>query len=90
MITVRIMRWSGNVARVVAIRQAYEATFRKSEGKRLRGRLIGRWDDNIKTELTEIYYEVTYWIHWAQNMNQWRTIVDTVMNLRFAKEQSDL
>jgi hypothetical protein len=40
------------------------------------------WEDNIRTDLTEIGWERVKWIHMAQDRNQWRTIVYTVMNLQ--------
>jgi hypothetical protein len=33
-------------------------------------------------DLREIGWEVVYWIHLTQDRNQWRTYVNTVMNLR--------
>jgi hypothetical protein len=36
---------------MVAMIQAHDVTLRMSEGKRLHGRPIGRWDDDIKTKL---------------------------------------
>jgi hypothetical protein len=35
--------------------------------------------DNIKMDLREIGWD---WIHLAQDMEQWRALVNTVMNLR--------
>jgi hypothetical protein len=43
-------------------------------------RLRRRWEDGIKMHLTETDWGVD-WIHLAQNRDQWRTVVDTVMNL---------
>jgi hypothetical protein len=37
--------------------------------------------DNIKTELKEIGWGVVDWIGLAQDRNQWRALVNTVMNL---------
>jgi hypothetical protein len=41
-----------------------------------------RSEDNIRMDLTEIGWEVTYWIHLAQGRDQWQADVNTVMNLR--------
>jgi hypothetical protein len=41
-----------------------------------------RWEDNIKTDLKEIGWEVVAWLH-AQDWNQPRALVYTVMNFRF-------
>jgi len=40
-----------------------------------------RWEDNIRMDLTETGGEVEDWIHLAQNRDQWRALVNTVMNL---------
>jgi hypothetical protein len=37
--------------------------------------------DNIKMELREIGWDGTDWIDLAQDMEQWRDIVNTAMNL---------
>jgi hypothetical protein len=40
------MRWSGHVAHMELIRNAYNILLRKPEGKRLLGRHRYRWEDN--------------------------------------------
>jgi hypothetical protein len=40
------------------------------------------WEDNIKMDLREIGWDGVGWIHLAQDMDQWRADVNTVMNLR--------
>jgi hypothetical protein len=40
------------------------------------------WEDNIKMDLREIGFGDVDWIHWAQDRDRWRTLVNTVMNLR--------
>jgi hypothetical protein len=82
MINSRRMRWKGHVARVVEIRNAYSILVGKSEGRR---HLVGsrrRWEDNIRMDLREIGWEVVDWIHLAQDRDQWRAVVNMVMNLR--------
>jgi hypothetical protein len=37
--------------------------------------------DNIKIDLTEIGWNGVYWIDLAQDRDQWRALVNTVMNL---------
>jgi len=46
------------------------------------GRLRRRWKGNIKMYLREIGWDGVDWMHLAQHMDQWRTVVNTVMNLR--------
>jgi hypothetical protein len=54
----------------------------KPEGKRPLGRPRRRWVDNIKMELREIGWDGVDWMDMAQNRDQWRALVSTVLNLR--------
>jgi hypothetical protein len=54
----------------------------KPEGKRPRGRPRRRWVDNIKMDVREIGWDDMDWIDLAQDRDQWRALVETVMNLR--------
>jgi hypothetical protein len=54
----------------------------KLEIKRSLGRPRRRWVDNIKMDLTEIGWDGVDWIELAQDRDQWRALVNTVMNLR--------
>jgi hypothetical protein len=54
----------------------------KPEGKRPLGRPRRRWLDNIKMYLREIGWDGVDWIELAQGRDQWRALVNTVMNLR--------
>jgi hypothetical protein len=40
------------------------------------------WVDNIKMNLGEIGWDGRDWIELAQDRDQWRALVNTVMNLR--------
>jgi hypothetical protein len=40
---------------------------------------IRRWDDNIKTDIREIWVSMD-WIHLAQDTDQWRDPVNMVIN----------
>jgi hypothetical protein len=51
----------------------------KPEGKRTLEWPRRRWVDNIKMDLREID-----WIDLAQDRDQWRALMNTVMNLRVA------
>jgi hypothetical protein len=53
----------------------------KSEGKRPVGRSRGRQVDSIKMNLREIGWDVMDWVKLAQDRDQWRALVNTVMNL---------
>jgi hypothetical protein len=54
----------------------------KSEGKRQLGRPRRTWVDNIKMDLRGIGWNGMDWNDLAQNREQWRALVNTVMNLR--------
>jgi hypothetical protein len=54
----------------------------KSEGKIPLGRPKHRWEDNIKMNLRKIRSGGTAWINLAPDKDQWRALVNTVMNLR--------
>jgi hypothetical protein len=50
--------------------------------KRPLGRPRRRWVDNIKIDVREIGWDGMDWIDLAQDSDQWRAVVNTVMNLR--------
>jgi hypothetical protein len=63
-------------------RNAYRILVGNPEGKRPLGRPIRRWVDNIKMDLREIRWDDMDWIDLAQYRDQWRALVNTIMNLR--------
>jgi hypothetical protein len=60
---------------------AYRILVGKPEVKRPLGRPRCRWEDNIKMDLREIGWGGMDWIDIAQDRDQWRALVNTVMNL---------
>jgi hypothetical protein len=66
----------------IETRNAYRISVGKPEGKRPLGRPRRRWVDNIKMDLREIEWYGVDWIELAQDRDQWRALVNTVMNLR--------
>jgi hypothetical protein len=54
----------------------------KPERKRPLGRLRRRWVDNIKMDLREGGWSCMDWIDLAKDIDQWWTLVNTVMNRR--------
>jgi hypothetical protein len=76
----RRMRWAGNVARM-GRRCAYRILVGKPEGKRPLGRHRRRWEGNIRMDLREIGWSGMDWIDLAQDRDQWRALVNTVMDL---------
>jgi hypothetical protein len=66
---------------MVEMKNAYIILAGIPEGKRPFGRLRRRWE-NIITDFRETGWEGVDWMHFAQDWDQWRTVVNTVMNLR--------
>jgi hypothetical protein len=63
-------------------RNAYRILVGKPEGKRPLGRPRRRWVDTIKMDLREIGWDGLDWIELAQDRDQWRALVNRLMNLR--------
>jgi hypothetical protein len=66
----RRMRWTGHVGRMAELRNAYNVLVAIPEGKRPLGRRA------------EIGWEGGNRMHLAQNRDQWRALMNTVMNFR--------
>jgi hypothetical protein len=73
------MRWTVYTARTGDIRSVYKILIGKPEGKRTLERPRRKWEDNIRMDLKAIGVD---WIHLAQDMNHWRTVVNTVIKLQ--------
>jgi hypothetical protein len=69
-------------------RKVYKAFVVKPDGKRPLGRPRRRWEDKIRKDLREIGWGSVEWIQWAQDMDQWRALVNTVMDLRVLAPRS--
>jgi hypothetical protein len=78
------MRWTGHVARLVQRRNGYRILVGKPEGKTPLGRPRHGWLHNIKLDLREGEWDGMDLIHLAQDRDQWRTLVNTVINIRVA------
>jgi hypothetical protein len=74
------MRWAGYVTRMGAKRNAYRILVVALEGKRPLGRR--RWVDDIKMDLREVGCGGMDWINLAEDRDQWRALMNTVMNIR--------
>jgi hypothetical protein len=66
----------------VAKRNAYRIFVGKPEGKTALGRPRCKWVDNIKMDHRDIGWVGTEWIDLAQDRDQLRALLNTVMNLR--------
>jgi hypothetical protein len=71
MIKSRRMRWA-----------ACRISVGKPEGKRPLGRHGHSWEEDIKMDLKDIGWDGMDWIELAQDKDQWRALVNTIMNLR--------
>jgi hypothetical protein len=78
----RRIRWTGNVARIGEMRKVYNILVRKTERKSPLGTPRCTRQNNIKMDLKEIPWEGVDWIHLAQERDQWRALVNTVMKFR--------
>jgi hypothetical protein len=63
-------------------RNAYRLLVGKPEGKGPLGRPRRRWVDNIDMDLGEVGLGDVYRIGLAEDRNRWRTVVNSVLNLR--------
>jgi hypothetical protein len=53
----------------------------KPKGKKPLGRPRHKWMDNIKMDLRELGWDGMEWIDLVQDMDQWRALLNTVLNL---------
>ncbi|PNF14495.1 GTPase-activating Rap/Ran-GAP domain-like protein 3 [Cryptotermes secundus] len=63
-------------------RNAYRILVGKPEGRRPLGRPRRRWVDNIKMDLREVGWDDMDWIDLAQDRDQWRGLVKTLVHER--------
>jgi hypothetical protein len=69
-------------------RNVYRVLMGKPEGKRPLGRPKRRWEDGIRMDLRKIGWGSVDWIQLAQDRDRWRSLVNTVMNLRVLASRS--
>ena len=62
MIKSRRFRWAGHVARMEEGRNAFKILTGKPTEKRPLGKLIRRWEDNIRMDLEEIGINAGNWV----------------------------
>jgi hypothetical protein len=77
----RRMRGAGHVERMGEKRNAYGILVGNPEEKRPLGRPRRRWVNNTKMNLREIGWDGMDWIDLAQDRDQWRALMNAVMNL---------
>jgi hypothetical protein len=74
------MRWAGHVARMGRI-SVYKSLIGKTDGRRPLRRPGRRLENNVRIGITELGRKDADWIHLAQARDQWRALVNRVMNL---------
>jgi hypothetical protein len=82
MIKSRRMSWAGHPARMGKNRNAYRILVGKSEELRPLGRPRRRWENNIKMDPREVGWGGMDSIDLAEDRDQRRVLVSTVMNLQ--------
>jgi hypothetical protein len=78
MIVLKKMRWAGHVAPMRGKRNTYNILVGKLEGKGLLIRPKRWWVDNIKID----FWFIVDWSDLAQDRDQWRALVKTLMKLQ--------
>jgi hypothetical protein len=76
------MSWACHLSRMGEKRNAYRLLVKMAVGKRQLSRQSRRWMDNIRTDLREVGWGDVDWIALAQDRNNWRALVNSVLNLR--------
>jgi hypothetical protein len=66
------------------VRNACEISVRKPEGKKPIGKSKCRGNGNIKIHEKEIGWKGVEWFNLAQDRDQWRAVMNTVMDLRIS------
>jgi hypothetical protein len=81
-VKLRKMRWAGHLARTGVKRNVYRLLVGYPEGRGPLGRQRRRRVDDIKMYFVEIGWGGVIWISVVQERDNWRALVNAVMNLR--------
>jgi hypothetical protein len=80
----RRTRWAEHVAQMGEKRNAYRLLVGKPQGRRPLERSKRRWLNNIRMNVVEVGWGDVDWIGLAQDSDRWRSLVNSVLNLRVA------
>jgi len=81
-IKLRRMRWAGRVAHMGERRGVFRILVGRPDGKSPLERPRHRWKDNIKMDIQVVGFAGMDCIELAQDMDRWRALGNTAMNLR--------
>ena len=81
MIKSKRLRWPGHVARMEEGRNAFKILIGKFTGKRPLGRPRRRSEATLRIDLKEIGINTRNWVDSAQDMDNWRALVNATLNL---------
>jgi hypothetical protein len=82
----RRIKWARHVARMEE--KSVQGFGEKDRKKRPFERPRSRWENGTYMDLREIGWEGVEWLHLVQHRDRWRTLVNTVVNLRFLATRS--
>jgi hypothetical protein len=85
-IMLRRVRWRKHIECMEEIRNLYKVLVGKPEEKRVLGRRRRRWKDNIRMDFRETGCERVDRMLVANDRDQWRAPVNTIINLRFPQK----
>jgi hypothetical protein len=78
----RKLRWRGHIAGMEEGWSAFKVLTGTLAGKMPLERPRRRWEDNIRMDLKEVGIIMRSWVYSVQDMDNWRALVNPVLNLR--------
>jgi hypothetical protein len=77
------MRWARHVAHLEGEEESIQGFGANTTSKRPLRRPRRRWENNVKMDLRYTEWFHMDWTNLAQDRDQWRALMNTVMNFRF-------
>jgi hypothetical protein len=84
-IKLRRLRWTGHVAHVGEMKNAYKILVGEPQGKISLAKPRRRWECNIKMGLSNIGWGDVDWFLSSLDSNQWRYLVNMVVTVNFSR-----